>query len=307
MPEYVGNLGCSSVKVRRRPDQPPVDVGPLQFQVQGSDLEPRNILEKIVWAKEKEIEARRSQLPLAKLRTRVASAPPVRDFLGSLRRSPHPVALIAEVKRASPSRGIIREDFDPAALALAYAAGGADVLSVLTDKPFFGGSFSDLTLVREAVELPVLCKEFILSPYQIYLARAHGADAILLIAAILSDTDLNYLLRITEQLGMTALVEVHDSEELDRVLAIEGVTLIGINNRDLTTFDVSLQTTRTLIAERGTQFVQRGITVVSESGIFSPADLATVGEAGARAVLVGESLLRQPDVAQAVIALLGKR
>lgn len=307
MPEYVGNLSGRPVKVRRRPDQPPVDVGPLQFQVHGSDLEARNILEKIVWAKEKEIEARRNQVPLAKLRTRVASAPPVRDFLGSLRRSPHPVALIAEVKRASPSRGTIRADFDPAALALAYTAGGADVLSVLTDKPFFGGSFSDLTLVRDAVELPVLCKEFVLSPYQIYLARAHGADAILLIAAILSDTDLNYLLRITEQLGMTALVEVHDSEELDRVLAIEGVTLIGINNRDLTTFDVSLQTTRTLIAERGTQLVQRGITVVSESGIFSPADLVSVGEAGARAVLVGESLLRQSDVAQAVIALLGKR
>ena len=294
------------MKIRRRPEYPPVAVGPLQFQLQGADLEPRNILERIVWAKEQELDDRRARLPLARLREKLAEAPPVRDFLGALRRSPHPVALIAEVKRASPSRGVIRADFDPTAIARAYEAGGADCLSVLTDEPFFQGSFAHLAEARAAVDLPVLCKEFVLSPYQVYLARSVGADAILLIAAVLDDRDLTYLLRVVDQLGMVALVEVHDQEELDRVLALPGVVLVGINNRDLTSFEVSLATTADLLATRGMLLSERGITVVSESGIFTPADLARVGAVGARAVLVGESLLRQDDPTRAVTELLGR-
>lgn len=291
---------CRTVKIRRRPEQPPVAVGPLQFQLQGADVEPGNILEKIVWAKEQELDRWRERLPLAKLRARTASAPEVRNFLGALRRSPHPVAVIAEVKKASPSRGVLRSDFDPVALAQAYTRGGADAISVLTDEAFFQGSFTNLSRIREQVPLPLLCKEFILSPYQIYLARAHGADAVLLIAAILSDTDLAYLMRVADQLGMAALVEVHDLEDLDRILGLEGVALVGINNRNLLNFEVHLQTTETLLAERGERLAERGITVVSESGIYQGADLARVRQAGARAVLVGESLLREADPAQAV-------
>lgn len=301
------NLSLSTVKIRRRPDQPGVAVGPMQFQIRGADLEPRNILERIVWSKERSLEVQRTRLPIAKLRQQVAGAPPVRDFLGALRRSPNPVALIAEVKKASPSRGVLREDFDPVSLARAYAAGGADCLSVLTDEEFFQGSFAYLSQARAATTLPVLCKEFILSPYQIYQARVAGADAVLLIAAILTDTDLLYLLRAAEQLGMGTLVEVHDLEELDRVLAVEGVNLVGINNRDLTTFEVSLVTTHNLLAARSEILRERGITLVSESGIHTPADLAAVGAAGARAVLVGESLLKHPDTTDAVTALLGRR
>ena len=277
----------------------------MHFQIQGSDAKPENILEEIVWHKEYELENWRKKLPLAGLRVRIAEAPPVLDFLGALRRSPNPTALIAEVKKASPSRGVIRSDFDPVALATAYQAGGADTLSVLTDEKFFQGSFEYLERIRAAVSLPLLCKEFILSPYQIYLARAFGADAVLLIVAILTDIDLAYLLRVAEQLGMTALIEVHDLEELDRVLALEGVTLVGINNRDLATFEVNLQTTEHLLAERGSLLSERGITVVSESGIEQNADLLKVQAAGARAVLVGESLLRHLDTTQAVLELLG--
>ncbi|AGY58235.1 indole-3-glycerol-phosphate synthase [Gloeobacter kilaueensis JS1] len=301
---YIKSSEATPVKIRRRPDLPPVAVGPLQFQLQGADAEPQNILEKIVWSKERELERQRELLPLARLRERAATAPPVRNFLGSLRRSPHPVALIAEVKQASPSRGVIRPDFDPVAIAHAYAAGGADALSVLTDEAFFAGSYDHLRAVRAAVDLPLLCKEFILSPYQVYQARAAGADAVLLIAAILENADLRYLLRAIEQLGMTALVEVHDHEELERVLQLEGVTLVGINNRNLLSFDVRLETTEKLLARSGAALEERGITLVSESGIYRSADLVRLRAAGARAALVGESLLRRSDLVLAVRQLL---
>lgn len=294
------------MKIRRRPDHSHLAVGPLQFQVQGADTAPQNILEEIVWSKEQQLARWREQLPLARLRLQVAEAPEVRDFLGTLRRSVHPVALIAEVKKASPSRGVLRADFDPVAIATAYAEGGADALSVLTDEPFFAGSFEHLSLIRAQVELPLLCKDFILGPYQVYLARARGADAVLLIAAMLTDTDLTYLLKVVEQLGMTALVEVHTLEELDRVLILEGVTLVGINNRDLANFTVTLETTRTLLGEHGSQLAERGITVVSESGIHKPEDLKQLASVGVRAVLVGEALICQPDLKQAVSTLLGR-
>lgn len=213
--------------------------------------------------------------------------------------------MIAEVKKASPSKGVIREDFDPVAIAQSYEAGGATCLSVLTDQKFFQGSFENLAAIRSAVALPLLCKDFIIYPYQMYWARSQGADAILLIAGILSDKDLQYFLKIVKALGMTALIEVHTLEELDRVLTLEGVTLIGINNRNLKDFSVDLQTTVNLLSERGSQLADQGIVVVSESGLHQPDDLTLVASAGAKAVLVGESLIRQADPGQALAQLVG--
>jgi indole-3-glycerol phosphate synthase len=208
------------------------------------------------------------------------------------------------VKKASPSKGVIRENFDPEAIAKGYAAGGASCLSVLTDKQFFQGGFEVLVQVRQAVDLPLLCKDFILSPYQLYQARAAGADAALLIAAILTDQDLAYLLKVAGSLGLTVLVEVHDAEELERVLALEGVQLIGINNRDLATFHTDLATTEQLTTRYGEQIRAKGCLLVSESGLFSRDDLDRVQSAGADAVLVGESLMRQEDVTAALERLI---
>ena len=210
------------------------------------------------------------------------------------------------MKKASPSKGVIREDFDTVAIAQGYAAGGgASCLSVLTDKQFFQGGFDVLVQVRGAVDLPLLCKDFILTPYQLYQARAAGADAALLIAAILTDQDLAYLLKVARSLGLTVLVEVHDAVELERVLDLDGVRLIGINNRNLATFETDLATTEALTDGYGERIRAKGCLLVSESGLFSRDDLDRVQSAGADAVLVGESLMRQPDVTTALETLIG--
>lgn len=294
------------MSLRRRPPNPVVAVDYLRYQVKVPDAEPQNILEKIVWHKEAEVLQMRQQLPLADLQRQVLTAPPPRDFLSALRESERQPALIAEVKKASPSRGVIRADFDPVAIAQAYAQHGATCLSVLTDKQFFQGDFEYLAHIRQSVDLPLLCKEFILYPYQMYLARVHGADAVLLIAAILSDKDLSYFVKIAKGLGMSALVEVHTLEELDRVLAIDTIQLIGINNRNLQTFETQLATTQALISARQEQLRDRQALVVSESGIHHPEDLQVVVQAGASAVLVGESLIKQPDPGVAISALYGQ-
>jgi indole-3-glycerol phosphate synthase len=293
------------MEIRRIQPGLSVNISNLEFQIAVPDNKPRHILEEIVWQKEREVARWREKLPLADLRQQLAAAPPPRDFWAALNTSKLQPALIAEVKKASPSKGVIRPDFDPIAIAQAYQQGGASCLSVLTDSKFFQGSFENLSLVRSAVDLPLLCKEFVIYPYQIYLGRKHGADAVLLIAAILPDGDLQYFLKIIKALGMTALVEVHTAEELERVLALEGVNLIGINNRNLTNFEVDLQTTQNLMSKYGQQLIDRQILVVSESGIHQPADLQTVTAAGARAVLVGESLIKQPDPTQAIATLYG--
>ncbi|MGB3615540.1 MAG: indole-3-glycerol phosphate synthase TrpC, partial [Elainellaceae cyanobacterium] len=229
---------------------------------------------------------------------------PPRDFCAALRQSAHQPALIAEVKKASPSKGVIREDFDPVAIAAAYERAGAACISVLTDSKFFQGSFEYLKQVRQAVSCPVLCKEFIIYPYQMYQARAHGADAVLLIAAILSDKDLQYFVKIAKVLGITPLIEVHTLAELDRVLGLTGVSLIGINNRNLETFSVHLETTEGLMLARHDALTARNLLVVSESGIHAPEDLARVQGSGANAVLVGESLVKQDNLEQGVRNLL---
>lgn len=282
------------MQIRRRPPSVAVNVQELQYQVKTPENEPRNILEKIVWFKETEVEQMRESLSLLDLRKQVANCEPPLSFMEALRQSKTQPALIAEVKKASPSKGVLREAFDPVAIALAYESAGASCLSVLTDSEFFQGSFDYLQQIRAAVSVPLLCKEFVIYPYQIYWARAHGADAVLLIAAILSDQDLTYFLKIIKSLGMTALVEVHTMAELERVMRLPGIELIGMNNRDLETFTVDVQVTCQLLAQQGGALRDQNILVVSESGLHTPADLAQVKQAGAGAVLIGESLVRDP-------------
>lgn len=291
------------MQIRRRPPNPEVSVQHLTYQVRVPGSEPRNILERIVWHKEQEVDRLRAKLPLQELQKQVLSAPPARDFLAALKQRDREPALIAEVKKASPSQGVIRPDFDPVAIAEAYQAGGATCLSVLTDEAFFQGHFDYLAQIRAAVDLPLLCKEFILYPYQMYLARVQGADAVLLIAAILNDKDLRYFSRIAQALGMRALVEVHTLSELDRVLAIDSIQLIGINNRNLETFESRLETTGQLLAQRWDRVRSRDLCIVSESGIHTADDLSQVSAAGAQAVLIGESLMRQSDLGAAIATL----
>jgi indole-3-glycerol phosphate synthase len=288
------------MQIRRNRPGSSVYIDYLEYRIKVPESEPQNILEEIVWYKEREVSSWRDRLPLAQLKDQIQAAPAPRNFRAALINSQTKPALIAEVKKASPSKGVIRQDFDPVAIAQAYQRGGAACLSVLTDEKFFQGSFENLGLVRSAVDLPLLCKEFVIYPYQIYLGRKHGADAVLLIAAILPDSDLQYFLKIVKFLGMTALIEVHTSEELERVLALDGVNLVGINNRDLGTFEVDLQNTCQLLEHYGQVLTERDILVVSESGIHQPADLQKVARAGVNAVLIGESLVKQPDPQQAI-------
>lgn len=278
-----------------------------EYEVALPNAEPRNILEKIVWYKETEVEHMQRCETLEELQEKVRKADlSSHDFVSTLYAygSKTRPALIAEIKKASPSKGVIREDFDPVRIAQAYQQGGAACLSVLTDKKFFQGSVSHLVAIRKAVSLPLLCKDFVLHQYQLYLARLHGADAVLLIAAVLSNRDLQEFLVLARELGMAALVEVHTLAELDRVLALDGIELVGINNRNLENFSVDVQTTCKILAARGEQLCNRNILVVSESGLFTADDLRMVAESGARAVLVGEALMRQADIAQAVTQLL---
>ena len=293
------------MNIRRRPPNPSVQVAHLEYAIPHEEAEPRHILEKIVWEKDREVAVARERMPLQQLKSKVAQLPAPRDFLAALRQAAIKPAVIAEVKKASPSKGVIRENFDPVAIAKAYAAGGASCLSVLTDKQFFQGGFDVLVDVRDAVDLPLLCKDFILTPYQLYQARAAGADAALLIAAILTDQDLGYLSKVAATLGLTVLVEVHDSDELERVLNLGGFPLIGINNRDLTSFETDLTTTETLTAQFGTRLQEQNALLVSESGLFLRSDLDRVHQAGADAVLVGEALMREDDVEAGMRTLLG--
>ena len=290
------------MQIRRRlPHQAKKD-----YPIATHNTEPLHILEKIVWQKEQEVAQMQASLPLSELKSQIQAGSPAKNFLLALQESPNYPSLIAEVKKASPSKGIIRADFDPVKIARAYEKGGATCLSVLTDGHFFQGSFDNLRLVRRNVSLPLLCKEFIIDPYQIYLARAAGADAVLLIVAILSDRDLQDFLNTIHSLGMTALVEVHTAAELDRALSLSDLRLLGINNRNLENFTVDLETTEQLIQQQQEQIESKGITVVSESGLFERTDLERVERAGARAVLIGESLVKQPDLEKAVREILNQ-
>ncbi|BAZ49848.1 indole-3-glycerol phosphate synthase [Nostoc sp. NIES-4103] len=262
------------------------------------------ILREIVWHKKQEVVHMHQQMSLASLQRQLTAAPTVRDFLTALQQSPYRPSLITEVQKASPIYGIIRTDFDPLAIAKAYQHSGAACISVVTDASFYHGSFENLRTIRKSLSLPLLCKEFIIDPCQIYLARAAGADAVLLMAAILTDRELQDLLRIIHYLGMNALVEVHNLTELDRVLKLDDIRLVGINNQSLEDFTIDISTTQRLMAARRSQLQNLGVVVVSESGLYGHADLALVADAGIHAVLVGESLIKEEDIEQAVRRLI---
>jgi indole-3-glycerol phosphate synthase len=270
--------------------------------IPNASLQP--ILKEIMWQKKQEVAQIQQEMSLASLQRQLTAAPTVRDFFTALQQSPYKPSLIAEVKKASPNQGIIRADFDPVAIAQAYDRGGATCISVLTDQKFFQGGFEHLRAIRHRVALPLLCKDFILDPCQIYLARAAGADAVLLIAAILTDREIQNFLRVIHYLGMNALIEVHSLAEMDRVLRMDDVRLIGINNRNLEDFSIDISLTQQLMAARRSQLKSLGILVVSESGLYTAADLSLMAEAGTHAVLMGEPLLKQEDLEQAVRSLL---
>jgi indole-3-glycerol phosphate synthase len=255
------------------------------------------ILDQIVATKLREIAEAKARLPEAALRAQLCDAPPVRDFFGPLA-APGPVRLIAEVKKASPSRGLLRANFEPTAIARAYASHGAHCISVLTDREYFQGDLSHLRSIRDAVDVPLLRKDFLLDRYQLLEARLAGADAVLLIAECLDDCQLRSLHNAALDLGMTPLVEIHDADNLPRALAA-GARLIGVNNRDLRSFATDLEHCLRLRAR-----IPSDCVVVAESGIRTAADVARLREAGIQAMLVGESLITQPDVGRAVDALL---
>lgn len=256
-----------------------------------------NILDRIVEVKRDEVRALAGRA--SELSARSKDAPPPRGFAAALRR-PAEVRLLAEVKRRSPSAGEIRPGADPVEVAQAYESGGAAALSVLTDRHFFGGELGFLVRVRKAVGLPVLRKDFVIDPLQVHEARAAGADAILLIVRILSDSQLADLHGVARELGMDILVEVHTAAEMERTLAA-GCTLAGVNNRDLATFTTDLD-----LSIRLASTVPDEVTLVAESGIRTAADVDRLGAAGFDAILVGESLMRQPDLTAAASALAGR-
>jgi indole-3-glycerol phosphate synthase len=255
-----------------------------------------DILERILARKRAELEAARAAVPLAEMERRAADAPPARDFVGALRAkiAAGRPAVIAEMKRASPSKGLLRADFDPAAIARGYEAGGAACLSVLTDRDFFMGDPAHLAQARGACALPVLRKDFVTEPYQVHEARALGADCILLIAAVLARQDMQGLEASARSLGMAVLVEVHDAAELEAALSLQ-TPLLGINNRNLRSFETRLETTLELLP-----LVPRERIVVSESGISGRAEIALLRARGVPAFLVGEALMRAADPGRAL-------
>lgn len=258
------------------------------------------ILQRILDRKRQEVAERSAQQPLAQLRARLAQAPPLRDF-GAALRAAHArdgVAVIAEMKRASPSLGVIRQEFHPASIARDYEANGAACLSVLTDRDFFHGGLDDLLEARAACRLPVLRKDFIIDEYQVVESRLSGADCVLLIVAALPDSDLHRLYEASAQLGMHVLVEVHGRDELRRALALPD-PLIGINNRNLGDFSVSLDVTLDLLPH-----VPAGRWVVAESGIKTPNDMRTLRASGVPAFLIGEACMRAANPGQALASLV---
>lgn len=263
------------------------------------NVKPPDILRRILAHKSEELRQRESHMPLAELRERAENAPPTRDFAAAI--EAHVMAgragVIAEIKRASPSKGVIREDFSPADIARRYAACGASCLSVLTDREFFQGDDEHLVRARMACDLPVLRKDFTIDPYQVYEARVLGADCILLIVAALDDARLNELLWLARELDMDALVEVHDRGELERALNLPA-HLIGVNNRDLRDFETHIETTLNLLP-----LIPEDRRIITESGIRTRDDVRRMREAGVQGFLVGEAFMRAPDPGAALAEL----
>ena len=256
------------------------------------------ILDTIVAHKRKELLDEQDQISLSELKSKLTDVPPTQDFFSAIT-NPNSINLIAEVKKKSPSKGIIRSDFDPVQIAHIYQKNGAAAVSVLTDKHFFDGNLSYLSSIREAVNLPLLRKDFTIHPYHIFQARVAGADAVLLIVAVLTPEQLKEYIEIAASLSLVSLVEVHTEEELEIALDADAA-IIGINNRDLRTFNTTLDTTFKLL-----ELIPEGKVVVSESGIYTRDDVAALREVGVNAILVGESLMRSSDIGEKVRELIG--
>lgn len=256
------------------------------------------ILEQIVNSTRKSVAERKSRTPLADLEKATGRQAPPRDFARALQGDS--IKLIAEIKRASPSKGMLCKNLAAASMARIYEQSGAAAISVLTESGYFQGGFADLEAVRKEVDLPVLCKDFVLDSYQIYQARTHGADAVLLIVAILNQQELKTLIETARSLGMAVLVEVHKKSELHRALEVSP-PIIGINNRNLVDFSVDLKTTLSL-----KPLIPEGIAVISESGIHSREDVLQLERTNVNAILVGEALVTSPDPAAKIYELLGK-
>ncbi|MXV78490.1 indole-3-glycerol phosphate synthase TrpC [Candidatus Poribacteria bacterium] len=256
------------------------------------------ILDTIVAHKRKELLDEQDQISLSELKSKLTDVPPTQDFFSAIT-NPNSINLIAEVKKKSPSKGIIRSDFDPVQIANTYQENGAAAISVLTDKHFFDGNLSYLSSIREAVNLPLLRKDFTIHPYHIFQARVAGADAVLLIVAVLTSEQLKEYIEIAESLSLASLVEVHTEEELEIALDADAA-IIGINNRDLRTFNTTLDTTFKLL-----ELIPEDKVVVSESGIYTRDDVEALWEVGVNAILVGESLMRSPDIGEKVRELIG--
>ncbi len=286
------------MEIRRRPPNPTVRVENLEYAVPHREAQAKNILEEIVWHKDNEIKNFKKIVSLEDLIKKIANLPAPKDFYKNILESKIKPGVIAEIKKASPSKGVIRKDFNPEEIAVCYEELGASCISVLTDKRFFQGSYEILETVRKSTNLPLLCKDFIISAYQIYKARVSGADAILLIAAILSDDDLIYLKKIADNLKMSVLVEVHNSNELERILKLKSFNLIGINNRDLKTFKTDLKTSKELMHTYADIFLKQNIIPISESGINCAEDLESLRSIGIMGVLIGETFMRETDIEQ---------
>ena len=286
------------MEIRRRPPNPTVRVENLEYAVPHREAQAKNILEEIVWHKDIEIKNFKKIISLEDLIKKIKNLPAPKDFYKNILESKIKPGVIAEIKKASPSKGVIRKDFNPEDIAICYEELGASCISVLTDKRFFQGSYEILETVRRSTNLPLLCKDFIISAYQIYKARVSGADAILLIAAILSDDDLIYLKKIADNLKMSVLVEVHNSNELERILKLKSFNLIGINNRDLKTFKTDLKTSKELMNTYADIFLKQNIIPISESGINCAEDLESLRSIGIMGVLIGETFMRETDIEQ---------
>ena len=256
------------------------------------------ILDTIVAHKRKELLDEQDQISLSELKSKLTDVPPTQDFFSAIT-NPNSINLIAEVKKKSPSKGIIRSDFDPVQIANTYQENGAAAISVLTDKHFFDGNLSYLSSIREAVNLPLLRKDFTIHPYHIFQARVAGADAVLLIVAVLTPDELKAYIEIATSLSLVSLVEVHTEEELEIALDADAA-IIGINNRDLRTFNTTLDTTYNLL-----ELIPEDKVVVSESGIYTRDDVEALREVGIKAILVGESLMRSSNIGEKVRELIG--
>ena len=292
------------MEIRRKPPNPKIRVENLEYAIPHKDSKARNILEEIIWHKDIEISNFKKLVPLENLIKKIEVLPKTKNFIDEIIHSINQPAIIAEIKKASPSKGVIREDFNPSQIASIYEKCGASCISVLTDKKFFKGGFEILSTVRETTRLPLLCKDFIISAYQIYKARCSGADAVLLIAAILTNADLIYLKKIADKLNLDVLVEVHDKSELQRVIKLNCFNLIGINNRDLKTFSTDLEVTTNLMDNLSNDVIKKNTVFISESGINNNKDLKMLRNRGIQGVLIGERFMKEKDIENSFNTLL---